>query len=35
VADMYNDILANVLKLPLPPPPDPQNPYCFQTGLLQ
>jgi len=36
VADMYNDILANVLKLPLPPPPDPQNPYCYQTtGLLQ
>src|SRR6266699_2294885 len=36
VADMYNDIFANVLKLPLPPPPDPQNPYCYQTtSLLQ
>lgn len=35
VADMYNEIFANVLKVQLPPPPDPQNPYCFTTGLLQ
>jgi len=35
VADMYNDIFTNVLKMSLPPTPDPQNPYCFNNGLLQ
>jgi len=35
IAHMYNDIYSNVLKLPLPPAPDPQNPYCFDNGLLQ
>jgi peptidoglycan glycosyltransferase len=35
VGDMYNEILANVLKIALPPPPDPQFPYCSTTGLIQ
>lgn len=35
VADMYNEIFGSVLKSQLPPPPDPQNPYCFNTKLLQ
>jgi len=33
IAAMYNDIFTNVMKVQLPPPPDPN--YCCSTKLLQ
>ncbi|GAC1312954.1 MAG: hypothetical protein NVSMB27_49180 [Ktedonobacteraceae bacterium] len=33
VADIYNDIFTNIMKIQTPPTPDPN--YCFTTGLLQ
>ncbi len=33
VADMYNYIFTNIMKIAMPPPPDSN--YCFSTGLLQ
>jgi penicillin-binding protein A len=33
VKDIYNDIFTQVIKIPLPPTPDPN--YCSTTGLLQ
>ncbi len=34
VTNMYNDIFTNVMPVPKPTPPNP-NQYCFQSGMLQ